>query len=116
MNRAWRKRFGFGAAKGLAVRLFDFILHFRNVIPRFVFVAFLHSAVLFFKLTWFLPFHPWRRNARNVLKLGGAGETPRRMFYRLVDGCVTVALLFLDAHRKGVRTVLPSIRITPMRH
>jgi lauroyl/myristoyl acyltransferase len=116
VNRAWRKRIGFGAAKGLAVRLFDFILLFRNVIPRFVFRIFLQSVVLFFKTTWFLPFHPWRAAAKNLLHLGAAGRSPREIFFQLVDGCRFVALAFLDAHRNGVESVLPRIRITENAH
>ena len=66
MNRRLRKAMGFDAAKGLAVRLFYYLLFFRFLIPRFVFHLVLHAAGLAFKITWFMPFHPWRRNARNA--------------------------------------------------
>ncbi|MHC5082043.1 MAG: LpxL/LpxP family acyltransferase [Planctomycetota bacterium] len=116
MRRKWRKIFGFELAKGLTVRLFYFLLFFKRLIPRFLFRIFLFFVGLGFKIGWFLPLNPWRANARNLLRLGAAGTSPRQVFYRLVDGTRFVALAFLDAHRNGVETVLPRIRISEKAH
>jgi lauroyl/myristoyl acyltransferase len=112
LNRAWRKRLGFGAVKGLTVYVFHFALRFRNLVPRFLYSLIIFSGATFFKITWFVPFHPWRMSAANILELGGTGPSPRHVFFKLVDGCRFVATAFLDAHRRGVETVLPRIRIT----
>ncbi len=112
MKRTWKKLLGFGWFKGILVRFSALALKCRPLIPRFAFQGALAWASLTMKAFWFFPLHPWRRSARNILALGAAGDTPRRIFFRLVDGCRFVALAFLDAHRLGVEGILPRIRMT----
>jgi lauroyl/myristoyl acyltransferase len=109
-----RRRFhGFDRLKGAGVRVLGFAMLFRRRIPRFVFRAFLAAARLGFQSLWFVPFNPWRSAVRSMLRIGGAGESPRRVFFRLFRGAGAVALGFVDAHRRGIGTVLPRLRFSP---
>lgn len=113
MNRKWKRRIRIDPLKGLAVRILGRALGWNRFVPRPAYVLFLAGASWILKIAWFLPFLPWRRSARNMLRLGARGESPRRIFYRLVDGVRFTALAFLDVHRLGVEAVLPRIRFTP---
>jgi len=113
LKRRFRKAIGSDRWKGLAMTAFEALLREKHVIPRGFFEAIASAAGALLRAYWHFPLNPWRGTIRAAIAIGARGRSPSWIYSNLVDATISTGLGFLQAHVKGVDSVLPRIRFAP---
>jgi lauroyl/myristoyl acyltransferase len=85
------------------------LLKFGLILPRQVFDGLLTLMGILFKMAYFLPLNPLKRNCRYMSVLTGGKKDPRRIYMRFIDNMVFVGKRYIRLHRLGPESLLEDI-------
>jgi lauroyl/myristoyl acyltransferase len=100
-RRRLKRLLGWERLKEAGVYVMAWLIDRRDELDDHFFHSTIKLGGALIRSFYYFPANPWRSACRDISVLGGAGRTPRQIYFGLVDRIEAVARLFLVVLKKG---------------